>query len=292
MNQLRALLKTMRPKQWTKNVFVFAALVFDEKVFQGQFLWPTVIGFFLFCLVSGVVYIFNDLADLEKDRQHPRKRERPLPAGNLSPKVAIIGAVIMAIGTIGMGMWLNPSFGLILILYLLLQLGYSFYLKNFVLLDVLAIAVGFVLRVAGGVPLVVAERFSPWLYICTTLLALFLGFGKRRGELVLLGNKASDHRESLEHYNLPLLDQLIDIVTASTILAYALYTFSAPNLPQSHLMMLTIPFVLYGLFRYLYLIHVQGTTLAPDEVLLVDRAIQVDLVLWGLASVGILYWGK
>jgi hypothetical protein len=160
-----------------------------------------------------------------------------------------------------------------------------------VLLDVLAIASGFVLRVAAGAPLVDAENFSPWLYICTTLLALFLALGKRRGEKVLLGDEAGNHRESLNHYTLGLLDQLISLVTSSTIVAYALYTFSAPNLPENHLMMLTIPFVIYGLFRYLYLVHAKGVTLAPDEVLLTDRALQVDLLLWGLSATGILYVG-
>lgn len=173
--------------------------------------------------------------------------------------------------------------------YLLLQLAYSFKVKNVVLLDVLAIAAGFVLRVAGGVLLVDAERFSPWLYIITTLGALFLGLGKRRGELVLLGQEAENHRAILKEYTLPLLDQLISIVTSSTILAYAFYTFSAPNLPGNHMMMLTIPFVIYGLFRYLYLIHVKGTTLAPDEVLLTDLPIQLTVLFWGMAAVGIMY---
>jgi hypothetical protein len=146
-----------------------------------------------------------------------------------------------------------------------------------------------VLRVAAGVPLVDAERFSPWLYICTTLLALFLALGKRRGELGLLGEEAGNHRESLNHYTIPLLDQLISLVTSSTIVAYALYTFSAPNLPENHAMMLTIPFVIYGLFRYLYLVHAEGITLAPDEVLLTDHPLQIDIVLWGVAAAGILY---
>jgi 4-hydroxybenzoate polyprenyltransferase len=291
MNQLTALLKTMRPKQWVKNGFIFAALVFDVKFFDLTYLWHSVLGFVLFSLVSGVVYTMNDLVDIEKDRAHPKKRYRPLPAGDLSPRVAQVAVVVIAVGALLLAAWLSNGFALILGGYLLLQIGYSFVLKNVVLLDVMTIAAGFVLRVAAGVPLVEAERFSPWLYICTTLLALFLALGKRRGELVLLGEEAGNHRESLNHYTIPLLDQLISLVTSSTIVAYALYTFSAPNLPANHAMMLTIPFVIYGLFRYLYLVHAKGITLAPDEVLLTDHPLQIDIVIWGVAAAGILYLG-
>ncbi len=291
MNNVKLLLKTMRPKQWTKNVFVFAALAFDEKILNPRYLSSTVAGFMLFCLISGVVYTINDLADIEKDRRHPTKRHRPLPSGELAPRFALTAAIIIGAGALTAAALLNPVLALILAGYLILQIGYSFYLKHIVLLDVMAIAAGFVLRVGAGVPLVDAERFSPWLYICTTLLALFLGLGKRRGELVLLKGEAVNHRAILASYTVPLLDHLISSITASTILAYALYTFSATNLPENHLMMLTIPFVIYGLFRYLYLIHVEGSTLAPDEVLLTDRAMQVDIVLWGLTAVGILYFG-
>jgi len=291
MHNLMAFSRTMRPQQWIKNGVIFAALVFDEKLLQWQYLWPTIVGFALFCLVSGVVYTINDVVDLEKDRQHPTKRYRPLAAGELSPKLALGLAVGVAMTSLVLGVLLNPVFAVILAGYLLLQLAYSLYLKHIVLLDVMAIAAGFVLRVAGGIPLVNAERFSPWLFICITLLSLFLGLGKRRGELILLGSEATNHRASLEDYNLPLLDHLLSTITASMILAYALYTFSAPNLPAGYWMMLTIPFVIYGTFRYLYLIHVRGTTLAPDEVVLTDRPLQVDLVLWGLSSVLILYLG-
>jgi len=292
MRALSAFLKTLRPKQWIKNGVIFAALVFDEKVLQWPYLWRTVAGFVLFCLVSGVVYTINDVVDLEKDREHPKKRRRPLAAGDISPRLALgLAMGIMALA-VALGVWLDPVFAVILGGYLLLQIAYSLHLKHVVLLDVMAIATGFVLRVAAGIPLVDAERFSPWLFICMTLLALFLGLGKRRGELVQLGGEAANHRASLEDYNLVLLDHLLSIVTASMILAYALYTFSAPNLPAGHWMMLTIPFVIYGAFRYLYLIHVLGTTLAPDEVVLTDRPLQVDFVLWGLAAVLILYLGK
>lgn len=288
---LRALLKTMRPHQWTKNVIIFAALVFDAKLFNPTYALRTLAGFLLFCVISGVVYTVNDLTDLDKDRQHPRKRRRPLASGALSPTFAVVASVGLAAGALIAAFVLHAQFGALLMGYLILQLAYSFILKNIVLLDVLTIAMGFVLRVGAGVPLVDAARFSPWLYICTTLLALFLGLSKRRAELILLQDDAENHRPILKHYNVYLLDQLIAMVTSSTILAYALYTFSAPNLPDSYAMMLTIPFVIYGLFRYMYLIHAEGCTLAPDEVLLTDRASQVNILLWGATAVGILYVG-
>jgi len=291
MHVFSAFLKTMRPTQWMKNGVIFAALVFDKKILQWPYLWRTAAGFVLFCLISGVVYTLNDVVDLENDREHPKKRRRPLAAGEISPQRALGLALGIAALAVALGVWLDPVFAVVLVGYLLLQIAYSFKLKHIVLLDVMAIATGFVLRVGAGIPLVNAERFSPWLFICMTLLALFLGLGKRRGELVLLGSQATNHRASLEDYNLVLLDHLLSIVTASMILAYALYTFSAPNLPTGHWMMLTIPFVIYGAFRYLYLIHVRGVTLAPDEVVLTDRPLQVDFILWGLAAVLILYLG-
>jgi 4-hydroxybenzoate polyprenyltransferase len=280
----------MRPHQWTKNVIIFAALVFDVKLLNPTYLWRTFAGFVLFCLISGTVYTINDLVDLENDRQHPRKRHRPLPAGELTPRLAAGAALVMALGSLIAAGLLDIRFALALGGYLVLQLTYSFVLKHVVLVDVIAIAAGFVLRVAAGAPLAEA-RISPWLYICTILLSLFLGLSKRRGELVTLQEEAGNHRPILKDYNLYLLDQLIGMVTSSTILAYALYTFSAPNLPPNHTMMLTIPFVIYGLFRYMYLIHAEQCTLAPDEVLLTDRPSLANVALWGLTAVTILYVG-
>jgi len=291
LQAMAALLKTMRPKQWVKNSFIFAALVFDQKILTMPYLWQTVLGFFLFCMISGVVYIINDLADLEKDRQHPTKNKRPLASGQLSPALAIVATLAIGIPSLVLALLLSIDFGLILSLYLALQIAYSFRLKHIVLLDVLAITAGFVLRVTAGVPLVDAERFSPWLYLCTTFLALFLALGKRRGELVLLAEEAENHRPILRAYNLPLLDQLMGIVTATTIMAYSLYTVFAPNLPPNYTMMLTIPFVIYGFFRYLYLVQVEGLTQAPDEVVFSDRPLQITFLAWGLAAAGILYFG-
>lgn len=286
---LIGLIKTMRPRQWIKNIFVFAPLVFDVKLFDPHYLAQTIAGFVLLCLTSGTVYIINDLADIEEDRQHPKKRHRPLPSGQLKVNAARVAAILIPCVVLPLGFLLNWIHGTILTGYLVLQIAYSFYLKDVVIIDVMIIAAGFLLRVAAGVPLVEAERFSPWLYICMTLLALLIGFGKRRHELVLLKEKASGHRQSLQDYNISLLDHIISIVTASTILAYALYTFSAPNLPPNYTMMLTIPFVLYGIFRYLYLIHVKGMGGAPEEIVLSDRPLQVTGVLWGLSVVIVMY---
>jgi len=286
---LRGLIVTMRLKQWLKNGFIFLPLLFDVKLLNLLYLARTLAGFALLCLASSVVYIINDLADIEKDRRHPTKRYRPLASGQLAPGVALAGALVLTLITLPLSFVLNTTFGLIVAGYLVLQLAYSFFLKHMIILDVLTVSAGFVLRVAAGVALVDVVRFSPWLYVLTTLLALFLSFGKRRHELLLLKEEANSHRASLEEYNLPLLDEMMSVVTATTVVAYSLYTFSAENLPKNHTMMLTIPFVLYGIFRYLYLIHVRGEGGAPDEVVLRDRPMQITLLLWGLSVFLILY---
>ncbi|MBN1180454.1 MAG: decaprenyl-phosphate phosphoribosyltransferase [Anaerolineae bacterium] len=287
---LKNLLKTMRPKQWTKNVFVFAPLVFDVKLTDVHYLLATLAGFILLCLVSGTVYLVNDLVDVEKDRQHPKKRFRPIASGALPARVAIVAAVLLLALTLPAGFLLEPWFGGVLLIYLVLQLAYSFYLKKVVILDVMAIASGFVLRVAAGIPLVEAERFSPWMYICMALLALFIGFNKRRSELTLLGDSAGAHRKNLQEYTVPLLDQIIGIVTAATLVSYALYTALADNLPENHSMMLTIPFVLYCMFRWLYLVQVKGMGGEPEDIVLKDRPLQVGFALWGLTVVVIMYF--
>jgi len=283
------LIETMRPKQWVKNIFVFAPLVFDVKLFTLRYLGRTVAGFLLLCLASGAVYIINDLVDAEKDRQHPRKRNRPIASNRLPAQLAVAAAIAIPLTSIPAGFALDPMFGAVLLIYLVLQIGYSFLLKNIVIIDVFVIAAGFVLRVAAGVPLVEAKRFSPWMYVCMALLALFIGFNKRRHELALLKENANSHRESLQEYTLPLLDQIITIVTAATLVAYALYTFSAPNLPTSHAMMLTTPFVLYAVFRYLYLVQVKGLGGEPEEIVLRDRPLQAGVLLWGVSVILIMY---
>jgi 4-hydroxybenzoate polyprenyltransferase len=278
---LFALLKTMRPRQWTKNGFVFAALLFDRKLFHLPSLGHTILAFVLLCLMSSAVYIMNDLVDIESDRKHPTKRNRPLPSGQLDVRVAGVAALLMAGGSLAAGFALATPFGVILLIYLLIQVAYTFYLKHQVLLDVLAVASGFVLRVGAGVAVLEqVQRFSPWLYVCTALLALFLALGKRRHELLLLGQEASNHRAILDEYSLDLIDRLLGLVTSSVLVAYSLYTFLAEGLPENHTMMLTIPFVLYGLFRYLYLIHIRKEGGAPEEILLRDRPLQLTLFLW------------
>jgi 4-hydroxybenzoate polyprenyltransferase len=291
-SQLFGLLRTMRPKQWLKNGFLFVPLVFDRKLFDAPHLLETLAGFALWCLISSTVYLINDLTDIEADRAHPAKRTRPLPSGQLSKGVAIGTAIILPLISFPLAYLLKPAFALTLLIYLVLQIAYSFRLKHVVLIDVMTLASAYLLRVIGGVLLVEVVRFSPWLYLFTTMLALFLGFGKRRQELVLLQENANNHRAILDQYTIGLLDEMIQIVTGATVLTYALYTFSAEGLPANHSMMLTIPFVLYGIFRYLYLIHVRGEGGAPDEVILRDRPLQATVLLWGFAVLLILYLFK
>lgn len=284
-----ALFKTMRPRQWPKNVFVFAALVFDKQLFIPNSFIRTLAGFILFCFISSTVYIFNDLADVEADRQHPEKKHRPIASGSLPLGVAWAAGLLLAMVALILGYLLSPAFAGVLALYFLINLAYSKWLKHVSILDVLIIASGFVLRVGAGVTLIHVERFSPWLYVVMTLLALYLGFGKRRAELALLAQGAGAHRKVLEGYTIPLLDQFILIVSSTTIVAYSLYTFSAPNVPSNHSMMLTIPFVLYAIFRYLYLIQVKHAGGAPEEILLSDRPLQIAMLLWGLAVLAVFY---
>jgi len=284
-----ALLSAMRPKQWIKNFIVFTALVFDQQLFVLHPLAKTSAAFILLCLAASAVYLVNDLADLEQDRQHPVKRLRPLASGRLSPRVARTAAVIYAALALGLGLLLSPGFALIVAGYMGLNLLYSFYLKHIPIIDVLVLASGFVLRVGAGVVLITVQRFSPWMYVCVTLLALFIGLGKRRAEMVLLSDKANAHRRVLDGYTLPFIDHLLSIVSSTTIIGYSLYTFSAENLPDNHLMMLTIPFVIYGIFRYLYLIHVEGAGGAPEELLLRDRPLLATAALWALSVVIVLY---
>lgn len=287
---LRALLKTMRPRQWTKNGFIFAALVFDKQLVIPNSVLRTLAGFVLFCLISSAVYIFNDLSDIEADRLHPDKRNRPIPSGKLPVGVAWgAGAVLVAL-SLGLGYLLSPAFAVVVAVYFLMNLAYTKWLKHILILDVIIIAAGFVLRVVAGVALIHVERFSPWLYVVMSLLSLFLGFGKRRAELAVLSDDdAASHRKVLHGYTIPLLDQYIMIVSATTIVAYSFYTFSAPNVPTNHSMMLSIPFVVYAIFRYMYLVEVKHAGGAPEEILLFDRPFQVGMVLWGLVVLIVFY---
>lgn len=287
---LLALLKTMRPRQWSKNGFVFFALIFDRQLFHLEAFLRTLAGFALFCLVSSVVYIINDIADIEADRQHPKKKLRPLPSGKLPVKVAWVAAIAIVIICLPLSYWLSPGFAVVLTSYLLINLAYSRWLKHVPILDVFVIAAGFVLRVEAGVTLIVVERFSPWLYLVTSLGSLYLGFGKRRAEMALLVKGAGSHRKVLEGYNIDLLDQYLTIVATSTIVFYSFYTFTAENMPKDHSMMLTIPYIIYIIFRYQQLVHMTDQTGAPDEVLLTDRPMQIALVLMGLTVLVVFYF--
>jgi 4-hydroxybenzoate polyprenyltransferase len=286
---LKALIKTMRPRQWTKNGFIFFALIFDKQLFILEPFLRTLAGFFLFCLISSSVYLFNDIADVDADRNHPVKKFRPIASGQLPVGVAWSAALLLIVISLPLAYLLSPAFMLILVTYLVINLLYSRWLKHVPILDVMIIAFGFVLRVAAGVTLITVERFSPWLYMITLLFSLYIGLGKRRAEINLLSQGAGTHRRVLDGYTLPLLDQYITIVSGTTIIAYSLYTFFAPNLPENHTMMLTIPFVIYGIFRYLQLIQIGHAAGSPDEVALKDRPLQVTVVLWVLAVIAVFY---
>ncbi len=286
---IKAFIQTLRPKQWVKNGFVFAAIVFDRQLRRPQALERTVAGFVIFCALSGAVYMLNDIVDREADRRHPKKRNRPIASGRLPVSAAWAGFAVLVVGALAAAWALSRGFFAVSVGYLALNVLYSFWLKHMPLIDVLTIAAGFVLRVQAGVSLISVERFSPWLYVVTTLLALFLGFGKRRAELSLLESGAGEHRRVLEGYTIPFLDQLLVITSATTLIAYSLYTFSAPNLPPNHVMMLTIPFVMYGIFRYLYLVQVEGQGGAPEEALFGDWPLQAAVFLWGISVLVVFY---
>lgn len=279
----------MRPRQWVKNSIVFFALIFDKQLFDGTALLRTLMGALLFSLVASTVYIFNDIADIEADRQHPKKKDRPLPSGELPVNMARGAALVILTFALPAAYFLAPAFAGVLAFYFVMMVAYTNSLKHVPILDVMIIAAGFVLRVHAGVTLIAVERFSPWLYVITTLGALYLGFGKRLAELKLLTDGAGSHRKVLDGYTIPLLDQFITIVSGTTIVAYSLYTFTAPNLPDNHAMMLTIPFVIYAIFRYLQLVEISDKTGSPEEVVLTDRPMQVAILLWGLVVMGVFY---
>lgn len=288
---LIGLLQTMRPRQWTKNIlFVFPPLVFDSLLFDLDALTRVALCGCLLILISGSIYIINDLADLTADRAHPQKKSRPLAAGLVSVPAARIAAAILPALALALANAVDQELFWVLLAYFVLQVAYSFRLKHIVLLDILVVAAGFVLRVlAGGV--VIDVRLSPWLYTSAGLLALFLVIGKRRQEYSALGDKAAATRPVFAHYNLALLDEMLRIVTASAMITYILYTVEARTMVRygENLGLLTVPIVIYGLFRYLYLIYVRDEGSAPDEVLLTDRPLQATIFAAALAYFVIIY---
>lgn len=286
------ILKSLRPYQWTKNLFVFAPLIFSQNVFNVPYLIKTIGAFAIFCLLSGAVYIWNDLRDIEEDKLHPHKSQRPLASGRLGKKPATVAFVVFSVLALGCAFLLNSTFFILASAYFLLQILYSLWLKHVVILDVLLIASGFLLRVgAGGV--VILVDISEWLLICTFLLALFIALSKRRHELVFLEKEASHHRPILHEYSPYLLDQMISVVTASTVVAYCLYTISEETVAKfgSSRLIYTVPFVLYGIFRYLYLIHKKGEGGSPESVIFKDKPFLIGILLWIISAVIILYIG-
>jgi 4-hydroxybenzoate polyprenyltransferase len=287
---MRAIVLSLRPRQWVKNLFVFAGLVFAQRLFSPA-AWVALAAFAVFCALSGAIYLLNDVADRERDRLHPVKRSRPIASGALSvPRAVAVAVVLLAVG-LGAAWWIAPSFAVAALAYVVLLAAYSAWLKHVVIADVLAVALGFVLRAVGGA-LAIGVAISGWLIICTLQIALFLALGKRRHESISLGESAVRHRPILAEYSAGLLDQMIAVVTASAVTAYALYTMSAETVAKFHTQLLpaTIPFVLYGIFRYLYLIYRRQLGGNPSELFLNDRALLVNGLCWTLAVILIIYW--
>jgi 4-hydroxybenzoate polyprenyltransferase len=287
------LLHSLRPRQWTKNLLVFGALAFAQRLGDPTAVLKAVVAFVVFCALSGAVYLVNDVLDREQDRRHPTKAKRPIASGALNVNVAIVAAVVLSAAALAVAFSLGWEFFAVATTYLVLQWTYSAFLKHVVILDVLCVAAGFTLRaVAGGAAIMVPV--SNWLVLCTTLGALFLALCKRRHELTLLADAATEHRKILEDYSPYLLDQMISVVTASTLIAYAFYTISPETTEKfgTTLLSLTIPFPLYGIFRYLYLVHQKDLGGNPSDLLLEDRPIMACIGLWAIAVVLIIYHVK
>lgn len=287
---IKALIETLRPRQWTKNLVIFAGLIFDGQFLQLTPFLRVLLAALLFCLVSGVTYTINDLLDLDADKLHPQKRNRPLASGRLGKRTAIIFIIVLSAISLAGGYLLSPNLALIFVAYTLQILAYSLWLKKIMILDVLVIASGFVLRVLAGLSVITVAYFSPWLFVLTTLLAMYLAFGKRLAELKLLETDAVNHRKTLDGYTVPLLNQYIMVILTAILITYTFYTFSAHPGQSNYAMMLTLPFVVYGIFRYLYLIQSDLTTSSPEEVLLKDRPLQIAIALWGLSVIAIIYF--
>jgi 4-hydroxybenzoate polyprenyltransferase len=285
-----SLVLSLRPSQWTKNLIIFGALGLSQRLLDVDAVLRSCAAFAIFCVLSGVVYLLNDIADREADRQHPLKRFRPIASGTLPVTVAIGWALGLGLGGLAAAFWLRPLFGVVATSYVLLLALYSWQLKHIVILDVLTIAIGFVMRAAAGA-VAIAVPISHWLYVLTILLALFLAFSKRRHELVLLANGATSHRRILAEYSPYLLDQMIAVVSASTIVAYAFYTVSPETVQKfgTDRLMLTLPFPLYGIFRYLYLVHLKEGGGSPADMLLTDKPLLLCVALWTVAVAIIIY---
>ena len=289
MRLVLALLDSLRPRQWVKNLFVFAGVIFSQQLLTPR-IWPALAAFAIFCGLSGAIYLFNDVADRDKDRLHESKRLRPVASGALPLGAAVGFGVLLLAGCLAAAFRLSPSFGLVALAYGALLTAYSVWLKHVVILDVLTVAAGFVLRAVAGAVAVDVE-ISGWLLICTILIALFLALGKRRHEYRSLTGDAAAHRPILAEYSEGFLDQMISVVTASTVITYALYTMSPETVAKFHtrLLPLTLPFVLYGIFRYLYLLYRRDLGGNPSDLLVTDRGLLLDALLWMLVTLAIIY---
>ena len=285
-----SLVRTLRPEQWTKNLIVFAALLFGQRLLDPGAVTRSLAAFVLFCVLSGVVYLVNDLFDQDADRLHPTKRFRPIASGELSSGAAVVWAAVLGAAALGAAAWLSPVFALVAAAYVLLFVLYSRWLKHIVILDVMSIAIGFVLRTVAGAA-VIDVPVSDWLLVCTVLLALFLGLSKRRHELTLLADNAIGHRRILDEYNPYLLDQMIGVVTASTLMAYIIYCTSQETIERfgTRNLVLTVPLPIYGILRYLYLVHRRDGGGNPSELLITDRPLLICVALWGLVTTAVIY---
>jgi 4-hydroxybenzoate polyprenyltransferase len=296
LKKLSALFRLIRPKQWVKNLFVFSALVFSKHLFDFDYLSKTLLAFAAFSFSASFVYIVNDIADRDRDRLHPKKRKRPIASGEISPAFGMVIAVVLLVIVVGIVSVLDPRFTLCLAAYLVMNLAYSFYLKELVLIDVFVIAIGFMLRVIGGAVVLDVER-SSWLILTTMFLSLFLAIAKRRGELVTIAatteveNQATSTRKVLEHYNVDFAEQMTTICAAGFVFCYALYTVSdrTVTLFGTDNLVLTTPFVLYGVFRYLYLLHLKNLGENPTEVVLNDLPMMINFVAYAAAMLFIIY---
>ncbi len=290
LSRFKILADLLRVKQWIKNLLIFAALLFTGNIFNTLLLFKTITAFMLFSFTASALYIMNDLKDFKEDRLHPVKKLRPIASGAV-PHIyaAAVAGILIFLGLLG-SYFLSLNFFIIVLAYAVLTTLYTYYLKHVVILDVFEVALGFILRPIAGA-IVIDAAISPWLLICTTLLALFVILSKRRNELTAMED-AHKHRKILAEYSIPMLDQMINIVTASTVIAYSLYTFTSATASKNHLMMLTIPFVLYGIFRYLYLTHKKNMGGAPEQIFLKDIPMIVDTILWVITSAAIIMLAK
>ena len=287
---ISAMIRLARPQQWIKNAVVLAGVVFAEATDQPVAIIEAIAALVAFVLASAAIYVFNDLRDADVDRHHPLKQHRPIASGSVSHQTAAIFSVLLGVGAVALGTIVTPFLGLIILGYLLMMVGYTLWFKRVAILDVMTIAIGFVMRAVGGA-VAVAVPISPWLLVCAFLLALFLGFGKRRAELIDLGGMASKHRISLQEYTAPLLDQLVGITAISALVTYAVYTVVSSNVPENDAMLFTVPFVAFAIFRYLYLVYGRGLGGSPESLLFRDRWLLASVVLWGVLALVIVRTG-